>query len=106
VVIEGKRYVDGGLLAALPLCAAEEMGATRAIAVNALTTLPFRALRRVLRPRRPRAALEVIRIEPSTSLGTLRDAARWSRGNIERWIAQGERDGHRALDSITGASLS
>ena len=106
VVIEGKRYVDGGLLAALPLRAAEEMGATRAIAVNALTTLPFRALRRVLRPRRPSAALEVIRIEPSTSLGTLRDAARWSRGNIERWIAQGERDGHRALDSITGAPIS
>ena len=105
VAIDGKRYVDGGLLAALPLCAAEEMGATRAIAVNALTTLPFRALRRVLRPRRPSAELEVIRIEPSAKLGTLRDAARWSRGKIERWIAQGERDANRALASLTGASI-
>ena len=29
-----ERYVDGGLVGALPLWAAEEMGATRAIALN------------------------------------------------------------------------
>jgi predicted acylesterase/phospholipase RssA len=100
VDIEGKRYVDGGVLAALPLYAAEQMGATRAVAVNALTTLPFRLQRRVLRPCRPTAALEVIRIEPSTRLGSLLDFARWSRGNVERWIEQGERDA-RLLTSIT-----
>jgi NTE family protein len=101
VRIEGKSYVDGGLLGALPLWAAREMGATRAIAVNALTTLPFRTLRRVLPPRHPGADLEIVRIEPSTPLGSLRDAVRWSRANVERWIEQGERDGNRVCTSIT-----
>jgi NTE family protein len=105
VTIKGKQYVDGGLLAALPLDAAEQMGATRALAVNALTTLPFRLLRKVLRPRRPSAALEVIRIEPSARLGSLLDAARWSRGNVERWIEQGERDAQRLLASIPSITM-
>lgn len=101
VAIDGKRYVDGGLLGALPLWAACEMGATRAIALNCLTTLPFRLLRKTIRPRQPRTALETIRIEPSSPLGSLRDTFRWSADNVERWIALGERDGKRALASIT-----
>ena len=39
------NYVDGGLLGALPLWAAGEMGATRAIALNVLNRLPFALLR-------------------------------------------------------------
>ncbi len=100
VRIEGKQYVDGGLLGALPLWAAEEMGATRAIAVNALNTLPFRMLHKVMRARRPTAALEVTLIEPSQPLGSLRSAVVWSRANIERWIAQGERDAQQAVGSM------
>jgi len=92
VEIGGHRYVDGGLLGALPLWAAEKMGATRAIAVNCLTTLPFRMLRAVMRPPAASAALEVIRIEPSEPLGSLRDTAVWSAANIQRWIDLGERD--------------
>ncbi|MBZ5729221.1 MAG: patatin-like phospholipase family protein [Acidobacteriia bacterium] len=103
VRIGGKQYVDGGLLGALPLWAAEEMGATRAIAVNALNTLPFRVLHKVMRARRPTAALEVTLIEPSTPLGSLRSAVVWSRANIERWIAQGECDGKQAAGA--GATL-
>jgi NTE family protein len=95
VRIEDRRYVDGGLLGALPLWAAEEMGATRAVAVNALTTFPFRMLHKAMRGRRASAALEVIRIEPSMRLGSLGDAVRWSRANVERWIEQGERDANR-----------
>jgi len=101
VAIQGRSYVDGGLRAALPLWAAEEMGARRAVALNVLTTLPFRALRRVIPPRRPSAALEVIRLEPSQRLGPLRDAAHWTTANIERWIELGERDAIRAASSIT-----
>ena len=101
VAIEGRRYVDGGLLGALPLWAAEEMGATHAIAVNCLTGLPFRMLRAVLRPRPPGPGLQVTWIVPSQPLGSLRDAICWSRPNIERWIALGERDGKNALSSIT-----
>ena len=97
VHIDGKAWVDGGLVGALPLWAAGDMGATRAIAVNVLTSMPFRVLRRVLPPRRPVAPLDITLIEPSEKLGTLRDAVRWSRANIERWIELGERDANRTL---------
>jgi NTE family protein len=101
VRIQGNFFLDGGLAGALPLWAAEEMGATRAIAVNALTTPLFRLLRKALPARRPSAALEVIPIEPSTRLGSVWDAVRWSPANVERWIEQGERDANRAATSIT-----
>jgi NTE family protein len=101
VRIAGRAYVDGGLLGALPLWAAAEMGATRAIAVNALTSPWYRALHGALRPLVPRAEIEEVRIEPSEPLGSLRDAVAWSRANVERWIEQGERDANRACTSIT-----
>lgn len=101
VEIEGKHFADGGLLGALPVWAAEEMGATHAIAVNAINILPFRMMRMVFRPRRPTAALTVFPIEPSEKLGPLRDGVVWSAANIRRWIEQGERDGNRAATSIT-----
>jgi NTE family protein len=99
--IAGKTYVDGGLLGALPLWAAEEMGATRAFAVNCLTTWHFRTLRTVMPQRKPSAALEVILIEPSRPLGSLHDAVVWTPANIERWIALGEQDAERVMCSIT-----
>jgi NTE family protein len=101
VRIQDRWCVDGGLLGALPLWAAEEMGATRAIAVNALNTLPFRMLHKAMRGPRSSAALEVIRIDPSVELGSLRDAVCWSRANVERWIEQGQRDANRVVTSIT-----
>ncbi len=101
VEIAGKYYVDGGLLGALPVWAAEEMGATHAIAVNAINILPFTILRRIIRPRQPSAALKVFTIEPFEKLGTLRESVVWSASNIGRWIEQGERDGNRAATSIT-----
>ena len=101
VEIDGKRYVDGGLMGALPLWAAEEMGATRAIGVNALTTLPFRLLRTVLPARQPGERFEVLRIEPSKPLGPLKDAVCWRRERILDWMELGERDGNRAMSSIT-----
>jgi NTE family protein len=100
VRIEGHLYVDGGLRSSLPVWAAEEMGATEAFAVNCLTKWPFRALRKVMRPRRPSAKLRVTLIEPSVDLGPLRDSAVWSRANIERWIELGELDANRALSSV------
>jgi len=101
VEIGGRRYVDGGLLAALPLWAAEAMGAARMVALNVLTTLPFRALRVVMRPPRVSPAIEVLRFEPSAPLGSLRAATVWSPANIARWIEMGQRDATRALSSIT-----
>jgi NTE family protein len=109
VRIGATRYVDGGLLGALPLWAALEMGATRAIAVNALggAASPglrsLGALRALARPfaKPVPANLEILSIEPSEPLGSLRDAVRWAPANIVRWIAQGERDAIRAATSIT-----
>jgi NTE family protein len=106
IEIDGRRYVDGGLLGGLPLYAAQELGATRAVALNVLTTLPFRILRRVLWTRQPAEALEVCRIEPSTRLGSLRDAMVWKAENIQQWIELGERDGERAAESSQFSSLS
>ncbi len=96
VEIRGRLYVDGGLRGGLPLWAAEAMGATRIVALQVLTTRPFRAMRLVMRPRRPGPAVEVIRFEPSEPLGSLRDAVVWSSANIRRWIEMGERDARRA----------
>lgn len=92
VEIRGRRYVDGGVGGGLPLWAAEAMGATRIVALHVLTTRPFQAMRAVLRPRRPGPAVQVALFEPSQPLGSLRDAAVWNAGNIERWIQLGERD--------------
>ncbi len=101
VRIDGRSYVDGGFMGALPVWAAEEMGATRAIALNVLTTVPFRILRKFLYTRPPGSALAVTRLEPSAPLGSLKDAVCWSKQNIARWIELGERDGNRAMSSIT-----
>jgi NTE family protein len=101
VEIGGARYVDGGLKGALPLWAAQRMGATRAVALNCLTNLPLRMLRTALRPPEPGPDLKVVRIEPAKPLGALREAAVWSAANIDRWIAQGVADGIRARTSIT-----
>jgi NTE family protein len=101
VSIDGRLYVDGGLMGGLPVWAAEAMGATRAIALNVLTTLPFRIARRVMWLRQPSPALEVVRLEPSVRLGSLRSALVWSRDHIRRWIELGERDGTRLVTSIT-----
>jgi NTE family protein len=101
VEIAGHSYVDGGLRAGLPLWAAEELGATRALALNVLNTPGFRLLHRMMRGKRADASLEVIRVEPSNRLGSLRDALRWDAANIERWIAQGERDAKSVASSIT-----
>jgi NTE family protein len=100
VEIDGHNYVDGGLRAGLPLWAAEELGATRAIALNVLNTPLFRFLYHAMRGKRPGAALEVIRIEPRAPLGTLHDALVWNANNVERWIEMGERDALAALSSV------
>jgi NTE family protein len=100
VKIGGRRYVDGGLRGGVPLWAAEELGATRAIALNVLNTPLFSVLRTITRARSASRALEVIRIEPSERLGSLRDAVEWNPRLVARWIALGERDALRALSSV------
>jgi NTE family protein len=95
VRIDGHYYVDGGLRAGLPLWAAQQLGATRVIALNVLNTPGFRMLHRVMRGPRATPGLEVTLIEPSRRLGSLRDAVRWDPRLIEEWIAMGEEDAAR-----------
>lgn len=101
VTIDGRRYVDGGFRAGLPLWAAEELGATEAIALNVLTAPLFRVLYKVMHRKRASAALKVTLLEPSEPLGTLRTAVHWNADNVRRWIALGERDATRIASSIT-----
>ena len=100
VRIGNKLYVDGGLRGALPLWAAEKLGATRAIALNVLNTPLFRLLHMTMLGPRASGRMEAQVIEPSERLGSLRDAVVWSEKNIRRWIALGERDANRALTSV------
>jgi NTE family protein len=100
VRIGNKYYVDGGFRGALPLWAAEQMGATKAVALNVLNTRIFRVLHKTMRGLRPSARLQVRRLEPSEALGSIRDAVVWSAANIRRWIDLGESDANRALTSV------
>jgi NTE family protein len=99
VRIDGHYYVDGGLLAPVPLWAAVELGATSVVAINVLEFMPsvvLRALvgsfRAVMAPKASFPNLEVKWLRPSQALGTVHDALFWKEENARRWIAMGERD--------------
>jgi predicted acylesterase/phospholipase RssA len=96
--------VDGGLLGAMPLWAAAEMGAERVVAVDALPKLPSPVLRAAVRmvqriaPRVPAAVpARIVRIGRDTPLGSVRDALYWSPANVERWMAWGADDAARCF---------
>ena len=93
-------YVDGGFRAGLPLWAAEELGATGALALNVLNTAEFRVLQVLLWRKRTAGKLKVQCIEPSHRLGSLKQALTWNPNNIERWMAQGEEDAMRISITI------
>jgi NTE family protein len=99
VRIDGKYYVDGGLLAAVPLWAAVQMGATSAVVINVLEFMPSMLLRAsvstfraVMAPKQSFPNLETTWIRPSEPLGKVSDAVFWKEENVRRWIAMGERD--------------
>ena len=97
--VKGRRLVDGGLFEATPVWAAASMGATSAIAINCLpNVLPWpihvalSAVRRLRKmPVSPELKAHFIR--PSGWMGTAREAMVWNRGNVERWLELGRKDG-------------
>jgi NTE family protein len=108
----GRRvFSDGGLLHALPVWAAVEMGATRVLAVNCLAKMPSAVVRGVVKsfrrvspwriPELP-AEVELVTIKPSEDLGSAKSAMIWSRDNAERWIALGEKDGAALCRTVEG----
>jgi predicted acylesterase/phospholipase RssA len=102
-------YSDGGLLGALPLWAAAELGAKKMIALQALpqptswwlgkATNAFRAVAGHNPPVPP--GIEILEISPGQRLGSIRDTVQWKRGNIERWIKQGAEDAAKAVTEKT-----
>lgn len=95
--IEGRLFSDGGLLCALPLWAAVEMGADRIIAINVLPVMPSAVIRKLVgalatisrfKPAIPES-VDVIQIAPRQALGSAKDMLYWKRENAERWIAEG-----------------
>ena len=106
--IGGRYFSDGGLLDAMPVWAAVEMGAQRVIAVNVLPRLPgfvvntlVGAVRLAAPYRAPPLppSVEVIRIDAPAGLGSPKDALYWNRENAARWIAQGEADTRSMIQS-------
>jgi NTE family protein len=102
-------YSDGGLLGALPLWAAAELGATHLIGLQALPQPPswwlghgVRAFRAIAghNPGVP-PGIDVHEIRPGQSLGSVRDTVQWKRANIERWLDQGAEDALRAVTEKT-----
>ncbi|MDP8979790.1 MAG: patatin-like phospholipase family protein [Acidobacteriota bacterium] len=98
--LEGRLYSDGGLLSALPIWAAAELGATRIVALDVLPQSPglvaktFVRTMRMIAPFRPVVpeGIEVIRLSPPKLLGSALEALKWKRENAEAWVRQGERD--------------
>lgn len=83
--IDGQLLVDGGLLNACPVDIAQQLGATQTIGLNCMGG----------GSRRINDSTYVI--GTSKYLGGPRSSLVWNRGNIERWIATGERDATAAL---------
>ncbi len=108
VKLDGKWFVDGGLLGPLPLWAAEQLGADRVLALDALPSLPSVMLRkgagllRSIAPPKPSCNLPVLTVVPGQTLGALRDAVRWKSENAARWVQMGRDDLKLALCRISG----
>jgi NTE family protein len=97
-------YVDGGLLGALPLWGASEMGAGQIVAIDVFDRAPASPLRAITRacrivlprPPQPPGSVEVRLIVPSENLGPVRKAVFWDPVAVRRWIALGRADAERA----------
>jgi NTE family protein len=108
VRLGGRIYSDGGLLSAVPLWAAAEMGATKALVIDVLPAPPgsiaraFVGAARVLSPFRAKVpeGMEVVRLGPPELLGRPLEAIYWTRANAERWIRAGEEQGRALKHSI------
>lgn len=98
--IDGRWYSDGGLLNPLPVWAAVELGATHVVALHALPKIPSLWMQPIVKsfrhmaghnPPLPRG-IEFTMIQTDGAIGTMRDALRWRRENIQRWLELGYRD--------------
>jgi len=108
VRLGGRVYSDGGLLSAVPLWAAAEMGATKALVIDVLPAPPGQIARvfvgamRMLSPFRAvvPSGVEVVRLSPPKLLGKPLESLYWTRANAEAWIRSGEEQAAAIKHSI------
>jgi len=92
--IDGRRTSDGGLLGALPLWAAAQLGATHIVGVGLLGTGGD------WRGARP-GGVQALVLERPRRLGSWREMFVWSRENTDRWIRMGREDAAAARETIS-----
>jgi NTE family protein len=108
VKIDGRLYVDGGLLNNLPVWAAIEMGATHVVALNALPQTPgwwlrplvkwFRMAANYVPP--PLGDVQVDILTPGKLLGGPYDAMHWNEETSRRWFEKGEEDAQKNISIL------
>jgi NTE family protein len=97
VKIDGRWYLDGGLLNPLPVFAAVELGATDILAIHVLPQLPGVVLPLLAKPflaafgHKPLlpSGVRVATFSPPDRLGTWLEAVRWKENNSRRWLLEG-----------------
>jgi NTE family protein len=113
VNVDGRWYVDGGLLNPLPVFAAVERGATEILALHALPHLPGVVLQALAIPflavfgYKPPLPTDVrlLTIMPPERLGSWREAIYWDEANSRRWMDEGAAAAEKnisALDCFAG----
>jgi len=108
VRLDGRVYSDGGLLCAVPLWAAAEMGATKMLVIDVLPSLPSHIGRpliqsmRMLSRFRPVVpdGIHIVRLGPAKLLGSPLESIYWTRANAEAWIRAGEEQAAAIKHSI------
>jgi NTE family protein len=108
VRLGGRIYSDGGLLSHLPLWAAAEMGATKALVINVIPAPPGNIARivvgavRMVSPFRAIVpqGIQVMRLGPPRLLGKPLESIYWTRANAEAWIRAGEEQASGLKHSI------
>jgi NTE family protein len=93
--LNGGLHSDGGLLNAVPVWAAIQMGATHAVAINvmprmpAVIRLPLLGLRRLRGDAVRAPAVPMYVVSPKSRLGGWREISCWSGDLAARWIEDG-----------------
>jgi NTE family protein len=90
----GRRLSDGGLLGALPLWAAAQLGATAIVGIGLLGRGGD------WRGGRPAGIRDFV-LEHPARLGAFRDMFVWSRQNAACWLALGREDAQASLENIS-----
>ena len=108
VRVDGRWYLDGGLLNPLPVFAAVELGATEILALHALPYLPGVVLPLLAKPfiavfgyKPPIPSnVRLVTLEPAARLGSWSEAIWWKEGNSRRWLKEGAGTAEKDISTL------